>query len=52
MSRTDVNPAAFYITHPNNDITFNNAAGGAFSGFFLEFLDVADANPTICPSGY
>lgn len=46
-----MNPAAFYITNPNNDLLGNHAAGGSFQGYFLEFLDKADAQPSICPSG-
>ena len=36
---SDATPATFFITHPNNTVRNNRAAGGAGSGFWYSLSD-------------
>ena len=54
LLNTDQSPASFWITHPDNTITDNHAAGSAGSGFWFDLQDHATGpsiDTNICSTG-
>ena len=52
LSNKDVTAATFWVTHPDNVVRNNNAAGGEFYGFWYELMPHPEGpttDPTICP---
>ncbi|KAG2491954.1 hypothetical protein HYH03_009686 [Edaphochlamys debaryana] len=52
LLNTDITPAVFWITNPNNTVRNNVAAGSAAYGFWYRLLDHPEGpsfNTTICP---
>lgn len=53
MLNTDSTPACFWITHPDNILVGNHAAGSERYGFWYDLQDTAigaSFNPNICPT--
>jgi hypothetical protein len=52
LLNTDTTPASFWITHPNNIIRGNHAAGSDNHGFWYDLKTTSTGpsyDPNICP---
>lgn len=52
LSNKDVTSASYWVTHPDNVVKNNNAAGGEWYGFWYELMEHPEGpttDYTICP---
>ena len=49
LLNTDTTPTSFWITHPNNTVRHNRAAGSEAYGFWYRFLDNPEGESEAVP---